>query len=578
MKHTGSGLLVTSLVALIVVACGGTGGRPPSAPALSGQSALDAQATLAVWSAQGTAVAAATEQAAAATIQAQEAIARATSDTAALWSTGTAVSAQATGVAQAEATAVAQATATASSAQATATWAVLVAQEKAISVQQTADAGAYALSATATADADIAAFMRAEAEQAVAERAAEVARAAMWNRLTPWLAGAVAVVAGGLVLLVVGGTMAERVRRARPQQAGDTWVLWHPEGPRVIAPPTPPRAALPPPAPRLQISGPVVERLEPIPLPAVAGGHMLIAGETGSGKSTAAAVVATQRTGVRVLDPHWNGRDWAGLEVVGGGRDFEAIRAAMDEMRDLLRARYAERLDGRDEFPPFTVFVDEMPAIVSALGRDVRDFWREWLREGRKVGLFLVLLTQSTRVRTLGIEGERDVLENFGNVLVLGKLAVAEHPRLVEGMARPAVLRTLGKALPVVIPRVEDGRRPAPAPVEVEPPQSTLPPVYATTEWPRREEAAIDLNNIDGRARQRIVDEYKRLLVIRQVQLKLFPNYADDGGKAGEIIRQVLAEAGMISRDADRRWRPTALALGYAADDLRPTYLFQASD
>lgn len=533
------------VLALAAVACGPTGGVPPTPR--PGQTQMDA---LAVWSAEGTSIAVATAHAA-----------QATADTAAAWAAATASAVQATADAQAQATAVAQVTAAA----ATASWDTLLIQEKAVSVQQTADAGVYALSATATAEADIAAFMRAEAAQTLAERQAEAARRAMWTRLTPWLLGAVVLMAAGVIFLV----MVERIRRVTPQAAGDTWVMWHPDVPRIVSQP---QAALPRVEPVRALlnegAAPTVER--PVALPHIPRGHMLIAGETGSGKSTAAAAVAVTRANVRVLDPHWNGTDWPGLEVIGGGRDFEAIRASMDAMREMLRARYAERLDGRDDFEPFTVFVDEMPAIVSALGREVRDFWREWLREGRKVGLYLVLLTQSTRVRTLGIEGERDVLENFGAVLVLGKLAVAEHPQLVGGMARPAVLQTMGEARPVVIPHAPGVIRPTPARptppapnVVIELPQNNLPPVYAATDWPRRPEPPIDPNNIDARARQRMVDEYGRTLIFRRTQLTLFPQYADDGGYAGAVLRRVLAEEGMIQRDAKGNWQPTAKALNY---------------
>lgn len=540
MKSSVSVIVVA--LALAAVACGGpTGGAPDT----SGLAPLHAQATLDVWAAMQ-----ATAQAEA--LQGTRVAAEATA-----WA------AQATADAQSQATAVAQVTVAA----ATASWDALLIQEKAVSVQQTADAGVYALSATATAEADIAAFMRAEAAQTLAEREAREARAAMWTQLTPWLLGAGVLIIAGLVFLIVGSYMVERIRRVTPQAAGDTWVMWHQDMPRIVSQP---QRALPRVEPVRALleegAAPTVER--PIPLPHIPRGHMLIAGETGSGKSTAAAAVAVNRANVRVLDPHWNGADWPGLEVIGGGRDFEAIRASMDAMRELLRARYAERLDGRDDFEPFTVFVDEMPAIVSALGREVRDFWREWLREGRKVGLYLVLLTQSTRVRTLGIEGERDVLENFGAVLVLGKLAVAEHPRLVEGMAWPAVLQTMGEARPVVIPHAPDGVRPTPArpapDAAIEPPQNNLPAVYAAADWPRRPEPPIDPNNIDPRARQRIVDEYGRQLVFRRVQLTLFPQYADDGGYAGAVLRRVLAEEGMIQRDAKGNWQPTAKALNYS--------------
>jgi hypothetical protein len=55
----------------------------------------------------------------------------------------------------------------------------------------------------------------------------------------------------------------------------------------------------------------------------------------------------------------------------------------------------------------------------------------------------------------LGIEGERDLLENFAGVLVLGQAAVSEYGDLCRDMERPAVLRTIRGAQPVIIPNVE---------------------------------------------------------------------------------------------------------------------------
>ena len=73
------------------------------------------------------------------------------------------------------------------------------------------------------------------------------------------------------------------------------------------------------------------------------------------------------------------------------------------------------------------------------------------------MGLFFVVSTQSTRVKTLGIEGESDLLENFAYVLALGKVATTEYPDLVRGMTWPAVIRTTQGARPVIIPHEDEG-------------------------------------------------------------------------------------------------------------------------
>jgi hypothetical protein len=85
------------------------------------------------------------------------------------------------------------------------------------------------------------------------------------------------------------------------------------------------------------------------------------------------------------------------------------------------------------------------------------------MREGRKFGLYMAVVSQSTRVRTLGIEGEGDLLENFRHVLLLGKAAVSQYPELVAKLERPAVLRSGHNApQPVIIPY--DPRRDPDAP------------------------------------------------------------------------------------------------------------------
>lgn len=200
---------------------------------------------------------------------------------------------------------------------------------------------------------------------------------------------------------------------------------------------------LPPPAPLRQVE-----------LPQFPKGHVLIAGETDSGKTTAMLDILKARRNITVLDPHAAPGEWpGGARVIGGGRDFQSINEFMTNMQAVLSQRYMQRDQGVTRFENITVATDEMPAIVSKLGSAISDAWREWLREGRKVGLFFIVATQSTRVKTLGIEGERDLLTNFAAVIELGKVAKENHPDLVIGQNRPAVLTTLREgARPIVIP------------------------------------------------------------------------------------------------------------------------------
>lgn len=528
-------------VTLLLVGCGSPSAVPR--PDVSGLAALDAQATLAVWSAQEAAAASGTRQAqeaaAAGTRQATEATQAAAGATAAAVDAANAtVAANATGVAL---------DAARLAAGATATWDALAARQMAMGIEATAAADMAAL-----------AFQEATAAKALAARQAEIDRDVMWNRMLPWLVGAAAAVAAAVVVGVVGVWAIPRIRQSRPQQAGDTWIMVDANGAPMVL--NRPLRALPPvgPAP---LALPAGATAEPVPLPPARRGHVLVAGETGSGKSSAMVEVLRARAGAVVLDPHWNGRDWGGARVIGGGRDFDAIRAYMDEMRRMLKERYEAREGGRTEFTPLTVAVDEMPAIVGALGRDIEATWREWLREGRKVGLFLVLATQSTRVRTLGIEGEKDLLENFTYVLVLGNVARREYGALANGMARPAVLVTKGAARPVVIPYepavavvAAPAREVAMGDLDGDEDVILLPGAMFTAPVPVYEP---DPDNMTDADRAQVVAEYRRTGSMAAVQRALFPSYNGSGGRAFYAIRDVLAAAGEMPPYRETAMRPT---------------------
>jgi hypothetical protein len=236
--------------------------------------------------------------------------------------------------------------------------------------------------------------------------AAELAYQQQMNRLKPFLWGGLVVA----LIILAGGVAYLLYQRSQPITVTDI------SGPRVLIPanswqvlPSRRQQPLALPAPNQTQETAVA----PIPLPPLAHGHILIAGETGSGKSTAMLAVLKRRQQVVVLDPHHAPGSWDNAQVIGGGRDFENIGRYMQQMHHLLSQRYTDRAQGHSKFEPLTVATDEMPAIVAALGRQVDEVWREWLREGRKVGLFFVVSTQSTRVKTLGIRGEGDLLENF---------------------------------------------------------------------------------------------------------------------------------------------------------------------
>ena len=270
----------------------------------------------------------------------------------------------------------------------------------------------------------------------------------------------------------------------------------------------------------LRISKPEVLTLpEPTmeikPLPALPSGHVMIAGETGSGKSTAMIQVLKHRDNVTVLDPHDNTETWGEFRVIGGGRKFDQIAGYLQWMQTELQRRYRQRSQGQKEFEPLTVATDELPAIVSEIGKDFGLVWRQWIREGRKVGLFIVVCTQSTRVKTLGIEGEGDLLENFSYILELGKLAQTDFKQLTQNMDRPAVIRSIGGVYPITIPYVENIT-----------PRTSLPMItYA------------DPENLTHEDKERILDMYSKGMSQRQIEFEIF---GFNGGSAWRVVKEVI--------------------------------------
>ena len=198
----------------------------------------------------------------------------------------------------------------------------------------------------------------------------------------------------------------------------------------------------------------------------------------------------------------------------------------MQQMQELLNGRYTQRAQGTTHFEPLTVATDEMPAIVTALGQRVDKVWREWLREGRKVGLFFVVSTQSTRVKTLGIRGEGDLLENFNYILLLGKLATGQYPDLVNNMAWPAALRTSHGTRPVIVPYVQSQSANG---------ETAVDPLFIA---PRpTAETFADPNNLTEATRERIWQLFQELPSQAAVERAVF---GYNGGAAYRAVKEVL--------------------------------------
>jgi hypothetical protein len=171
--------------------------------------------------------------------------------------------------------------------------------------------------------------------------------------------------------------------------------------------------------------------------------HLLIVGETQEGKSTTARALLIDRArtdSIVVIDPHAKLNGW-GVPTIGDGRDFAAIDAALVALEAEMSRRYTP---GEDIGASLTIFIDEYPAIADEC-RHAKQAFLRLAREGAKVRMRLVVLTQDANVETLGIRGQGAARSNFARLL-LSSFAVRECKPLA-GQAWPAALDWRGSLI-----------------------------------------------------------------------------------------------------------------------------------
>lgn len=130
--------------------------------------------------------------------------------------------------------------------------------------------------------------------------------------------------------------------------------------------------------------------------------HFSIIGGTGSGKTTLANHLIDAIGGVvYVCDPDAKFNAWSSrAEIIGDGEDYDAIGRTIAGVESEMSRRYQA---GPGDYPPIALVVDEAPAVFDSTPNALRLIGRI-ARRGRKVGIRLVLLSQTDFVRDLGVE------------------------------------------------------------------------------------------------------------------------------------------------------------------------------
>lgn len=161
--------------------------------------------------------------------------------------------------------------------------------------------------------------------------------------------------------------------------------------------------------------GPGGQRLT-VPLKSLC--HVALAGATGGGKSVIMRLLLSQilyvNARVALADPHFapvdpeSGEDWRPIVsrlAVPPCVSYDSIRAMLRWMAEQeLPKRLEKRRQGIHPGDPFFLAIDELPAIVARVP-EAPDYMGAILREGRKVGLFLVSAAQDWLVKTVGGSG-----------------------------------------------------------------------------------------------------------------------------------------------------------------------------
>ena len=220
-------------------------------------------------------------------------------------------------------------------------------------------------------------------------------------------------------------------------------------------------ASLAPPRREVAIAPPV-EAPAPVALSdikkALSKPHILVLGETGSGKSTLVKFLVSQAAAPSiVLDSHAAPDDWQGMNVIGMGRNYRAIGEAVSQLVNFMDARYQARSQGQKQFEPLLVLIDEFPAAAANLGKAFTDNIMLLVREARKVSIRLIILSQGSEVKTLGIEGQGSIRECFA-IVAIGKFATDRAKALkdeqvkqfIESAQYPAMLDDLPCELPKI--------------------------------------------------------------------------------------------------------------------------------
>jgi len=171
-----------------------------------------------------------------------------------------------------------------------------------------------------------------------------------------------------------------------------------------------------------------------------AADNLLIVGNRGSGKTTLLAAILRHRPPARyIFDPHNEPGKWDGAaRVVGGGRDFQAVYAALQAAERTMDARskeLAQDAAAKARFVPFSVISDEWGSVNEEITFDAREqdapgkLVRLLLKEGRKFKISFIASAHGDTNASLGCTGDKKAFENsFDWFIYMGAFVAEKVP------------------------------------------------------------------------------------------------------------------------------------------------------
>jgi S-DNA-T family DNA segregation ATPase FtsK/SpoIIIE len=196
-------------------------------------------------------------------------------------------------------------------------------------------------------------------------------------------------------------------------------------------------------------------------LPSADVAHVLIAGNTGSGKTVLAQTMALS------LAMHNPPRSVQLVLIDPKRRGFGRLSALPHLLTPLIyrperAAKVLERLvaemerrdlRGAGTTPRIVVLIDELADLMMAGGREVKRPLTRLAQRGREAGIHLVACTQRPSASVIG-----GLIKSNFPVRIVGSVASAEDAKVAAGLPRTGAERLLGKGDFYVIARGEQFR------------------------------------------------------------------------------------------------------------------------